>query len=131
MLNRDGMTTVSATNARQILANVKLQSSVGCVVPASLGVNVDGRMIAKAGTPVYIDLTNRQTPVVAADPTNVMNAVLLHDVDVTGSGDQNGTALLFGFINTQRLDTDVQALVTTAAAAGTASRLLVFINGDA
>lgn len=39
------------------------------------------------------------------------NAVLLHDVDVT-AGDANGTALYFGIVNYNRLDSDVQALVS-------------------
>ena len=32
-----------------------------------------------------------------------MNAVLLHDVDVT-DGNANGTALVFGFVNLNRID---------------------------
>lgn len=39
------------------------------------------------------------------------NAVLLHDVIVT-EGTKNGTALIFGFVNYNRLDADVQAKVT-------------------
>lgn len=40
--------------------------------------------------------------------------VLLHDVDVT-DGDDNGTLLIFGFVNINRLDADVQTAITTAA----------------
>ena len=42
------------------------------------------------------------------------NAVLLHSVDVE-KRDANGTALIFGFVNIDRLDTSVKALVTTEA----------------
>ena len=106
MLNRSGVAKTTFTATKQILANVELQSSVGCIVPQSLGVAVGTKKIAKAGTPIKIDLMNLQTAVVKADNTNAMNAVLLHDVDVTNN-EANGTALIFGFVNVNRLDLDV------------------------
>lgn len=39
------------------------------------------------------------------------NAVLLHNVDVT-DGNNNGTALIWGFVNINRLESDVAAKVT-------------------
>lgn len=111
MLNYDGISKVTATAPTQILANVELQESVGCIVPTSLGAAVDGKKIAKAGTPIYIDLSNIQTPAAAGSSSSPANAVLLHDVDVT-NGSHNGTALIFGFVNINRLDSDVQAKVT-------------------
>ena len=111
MLNYDGISKVTATAPTQILANVELQESVGCIVPTSLGTTVDGKSIAKAGTPIHIDLSNLQTPAAAATAGSAANAVLLHDVEVT-SGSHNGTALIFGFVNINRLDSDVRAKVT-------------------
>lgn len=111
MLNQSGISKVTATSPTQILANVELQESVGCVVAAALGTEVGTKKIAKAGTPVYIDLSNVMTPVVAGTEGNAANAVLLHDVDVT-AGNANGTALLFGFVNINRLESDVQEKVT-------------------
>ena len=111
MLNYDGISKVTATAPTQILANVELQESVGCIVPTSLGTTVDGKSIAKAGTPIHIDLGNLQNPAAAAAAGSVANAVLLHDVDVT-NGSHNGTALIFGFVNINRLDSDVKAKVT-------------------
>lgn len=111
MLNYDGISKVTATAPTQILANVELQESVGCIVPTSLGTTVDGKSIAKAGTPIHIDLSNLQTPAAAATAESVANAVLLHDVDVT-NGSHNGTALIFGFVNINRLDSDVKVKVT-------------------
>lgn len=193
MLNQDGITKVSYGNATQILANVDLQASVGCIVSQSLVPEADanGKKIAKAGTPIVVDFSNLQTPVTAAseavvesatatvtgtgvtaaavtaatfgtkvsnadgtyefsyDGTNwklkganvtlneygisltgsavsgdkvsvayvsakeatTTNAVLLHDVDVTAKN-ANGTALYFGVVNINRLDSAVQALVT-------------------
>lgn len=104
MLNQSGITRQTYGAPKQILANVQLQSSVGCIVPQSLGVSVDGKKIAKAGTPVTIDLLNINTPVVAANTE--ANALLLHDVDVT-KGNANGTALIFGFVNLNRVESDV------------------------
>lgn len=127
MLNNSGVhkTTLAAT--RQILANVELQSSVGCIVPASMGVAVGTKKLVKAGTPIRIDLMNLQTIAQAANGDTAMNAVLLHDVDVT-VGNANGTALVFGFVNVNRVEADVAALITTAAGNANASKLLTFMK---
>ena len=109
MLNRSGISKATYAATKQILANVDLQSSVGCIVPQSLGVTVGAKKIAKAGTPIVIDLMNTNTAVVAAGATDV-NAVLLHDVDVT-AGNANGTALIFGFVNVNRVESDVAAKI--------------------
>ena len=110
MLNRSGVTKTSYAAPKQILANVELQASVGCIVPQSIGVAVGGKKIAKAGTPITISLTNLQTAVSAAAGGKA-NAVLLHDVDVT-AGNANGTALYFGVVNINRVDSDVAATLS-------------------
>lgn len=127
MLNRSGVAKTTLTAPKQILANVELQSSVGCIVPQSLGVTVGTRKIAKAGTPIKIDLMNLQTAAQAATGTVALNAVLLHDVDVT-AGNANGTALTFGFVNVNRVDADVAALITTAIGAANRSQLITFMK---
>lgn len=127
MLNRSGVSKSTYAATKQILANVELQSSVGCIVPQSIGVTVGTRKIAKAGTPIKIDLMNLQTAAQAASGAVALNAVLLHDVDVT-AGNANGTALIFGFVNVSRVDTDVAALITTAAAATGASKQITFMK---
>ena len=114
MLNRSGVTKTTATAPTQILADVDNQFAVGCVVPATMQstANDGSRKIVKAGTPLKIDLSNLQTAAAAptTDPATAstgtpsdMNAVLLHDVDVT-AGNANGTALVFGFVNLNRID---------------------------
>lgn len=114
MLNRSGITKTTATAPTQILADVDNQFAVGCIVPASMQTtaNDGSRKIIKAGTPLKIDLSNLQTPAAApatdpatadGDTASDMNAVLLHDVDVT-AGNANGTALVFGFVNLNRVD---------------------------
>ena len=127
MLNKSGITKTTLTAPKQILANVELQASVGCIVPTTLGVTVGARKVAKAGTPIKIDLMNLQTAAVKADGTTAMNAVLLHDVDVT-TGNANGTALIFGFVNVNRVDSDVAAAITTAAGAAGASKQITFMK---
>lgn len=125
MLNKSGITKNSYMNVRQILFDVDKQTSVGCVVPQSFGVAVGTSKIVKAGTPIKVDLNNLQADVVKANGSTAMNAVLLHDVDVT-AGKANGTALIFGFVNVNRCDSDVQSLITTAAGATGVSPLIVF-----
>lgn len=127
MLNRSGITNMSMAATKQILANVDLQSSVGCIVPQTLGVVVGSKKIAKAGTPIKIDLMNLQTAAVKADGTTPLNAVLLHDVDVT-AGNANGTALIFGFVNVNRVDSDVATAITTAVAADGVSQMITFMK---
>lgn len=127
MLNRSGISKTTMTAPRQILANVELQSSVGCIVPQALGVEVGGKKIAKAGTPIKVDLMNLQTAAVKADGTTAMNAVLLHDVDVT-NGNANGTALIFGFVNVNRVESDVATAITTAVGATGVSKQITFIK---
>lgn len=127
MLNRSGVSKTTLTATKQILSNVELQSSVGCIVPQSLGVTVGTNKIAKAGTPIKIDLMNLQTVAQKADGANAMNAVLLHDVDVT-AGNANGTALIFGFVNVNRVESDVAAAITAATAAEGRSTLVTFMK---
>ncbi len=128
MLNKSGITKTTGAAPVQILANVDLQSSVGCIVPKSIGVAVGDKTIVKAGTPVNIDLSNLQTAAKLAIATGAdMNAVILHDVDVT-AGNANATALIFGFVNLNRIDTTTQGKITTALTAAGASKLLTFMK---
>lgn len=134
MLNRSGIKKVTGAAPMQILANVELQASVGCIVPQDMGETVGSKKIAPAGTPLNIDLQSLQTPAEApalategesASDAVPMNAVLLHDVDVT-SGAANGTALIFGFVNLNRVDADVAT--TIGELAEVASPLLTFVK---
>lgn len=127
MLNRSGIKKSTYGSPTQILANVELQASVGCIVPTSLGVDVDDKKIAKAGTPIVVNLENLQADVTLADADNAMNAVLLHDVDVTGAK-ANGTALIFGFVNLNRIDSVTAGKITTAKTAEGISQLITFVK---
>lgn len=111
MLNNAHVKKESYGNVNQILFAIPHQVSVGIVVSQELGTLDDktGKKIVKAGTPVKGDLNNRTTPFTAADTT--AEGVLLHDVDVT-YGDNNATLLLFGFVNTNRIDETTRAKIT-------------------
>lgn len=102
----------SAVNVNQILFCTDPQVSVGVIVDNTASVTENGRKIVKAGTPLSGDLTARNTAFVkAVDTTNPATGILLHDVDIT-DGDNNGTLLIFGFVNLERLDTTTAALIT-------------------
>jgi hypothetical protein len=115
MFNNTGIMKETYGNKNQILFAVEHQVSMGIVVDTTCGVAENGRKIAKAGTPVTGNLDERTTAFTpAATTTGASNAVgiLLHDVDVTDD-DNNGTVLLFGFVNTNRIDETTKAKITT------------------
>lgn len=135
MLNRSGVSKTTLTAPKQILANVELQSSVGCIVPQEVGVEVAGKKIAKAGTPININLMNLNEVAKKTDADTAgggasavpMNAVLLHDVDVT-TGNANGTALIFGFVNVNRVEADVATAIETAKAISGGTDKITFMK---
>ena len=115
MLNKTGITKVVGAAPVQILFNVQNQFSVGIKVDDANYVTENGRKIVKAGTPLTGNLEARGTAFVKATTSSgSSNAVgiLLHDVDVT-EGDTNGTLLIWGFVDLNKLDTATAALITT------------------
>lgn len=116
MLNQTGVRKETYGNTNQILFAVEHQVSMGVVVSKALGVAEGTKKVVKAGTPLTGNLDARTTAFTAAtagSSTEASNAVgvLLHDVDVT-TGDANGTLLLFGFVNTNRIDATTKAELT-------------------
>lgn len=116
MLNQTGVRKETYGNTNQILFAVEHQVSMGVVVSKALGVAEGTKKVVKAGTPLAGNLDARTTAFTAAtagSSTEASNAVgvLLHDVDVT-TGDANGTLLLFGFVNTNRIDATTKAKLT-------------------
>ena len=124
MLNRSGITKETAVAPSQILFNVQNQMSVGVIVDETVGTaGEDGRKIVKAGTPLNGDLTARGTAFVAAkDTSNPAVGVLLHDVDVTDGG-ANGTLLIWGFVNLNRMDSTTAGLITATRKTELAGRV--------
>ena len=124
MLNRSGITKETAVAPSQILFNVQNQMSVGVIVNETVGTaGEDGRKIVKAGTPLNGNLTARGTAFVAAkDTSNPAVGVLLHDVDVT-DGNANGTLLIWGFVNLNRMDSTTAGLITATRKTELAGRV--------
>ena len=116
MLNQTGVRKETYGNTNQILFAVEHQVSMGVVVSKALGVAEGTKKVVKAGTPLTGNLDARTTAFTAATAGSSTEAsdavgVLLHDVDVT-TGDANGTLLLFGFVNTNRIDAITKAKLT-------------------
>lgn len=113
MLNQKGIKKSSYVSTNQILFNTDPFVAVSIIVDDALGVTdpATGRKLVKAGTPLAGDLTQRETAFVAVNEASASSAsdakgILLHDVDVT-TGDANGTLLIFGFVNVDRIDATV------------------------
>lgn len=122
MLNKSGIVKADYATPNQILADPSLQFSVGCLVPADIG-------NTKAGTPIHVDLSNNiNVACKKVDNTSTFaNAVLLHDVDVS-NGQTNGTALIFGFVDLNKVDTATQTLLKTALSNASATKLITLVN---
>ena len=105
----------NAVPVNQILFCTEPQVSVGVIVDRATTtfVTEEGRKIVKAGTPLSGTIsTDRSNKFLAAvDEVAPANGVLLHDVDIT-DGDANGTLLIFGFVNKNRLDSYTLSLIT-------------------
>lgn len=114
MFNNTGIKKESYGNRNQILFATQHQVSVGIVVDDAAGVAVGSKKIVKAGTPLAGSLDARETAFTAATGAGASNnavGILLHDVDVT-EGDNNGTLLIFGFVNTNRIDETTRGKIT-------------------
>lgn len=120
MFNKTGITKTTGAAPVQILFDVQNQVSVSIVVDDGYSVTRNGRKIVPAGTPLSGNLTARTTAFVkAVDNTAESGAsngkpatgVLLHDVDVT-EGDTNGTLLIWGFVDLNKIDNTTAALIT-------------------
>lgn len=110
MLNRDGVHKTTYVDKAQILASAELQASISCIVDDALGATqADGSKIVPAGTQAILNYSTMVAGVVGG---GTANCVILHDVNVT-AGDANGTALIFGFINKNRVKDATAAAALT------------------
>ena len=112
MLNRSGIRKETAGAPVQILGATSPYYAIGIIVDDSAGTIVGSRKIVKAGTPLVVDPANLQTPatkIASNEAIKTAKVILLHDVDVT-DGDANGSGLVMGIVNYNRLESDVQAL---------------------
>lgn len=114
-LNRSGIRQTDYISENQILFCKEGYIGVGVVVAATAGTEDDetGKKIVKAGTPLTGDLTARTTAFTKASTGASSNVVgvLYRDLDVT-DGDANATLMIAGYVNIDRLDSTVQAMIT-------------------
>ena len=124
MFNRSGIKKETLAAPQQILFNVQNQMSVPILVDKTMAsVTVDGRKVVKAGTPLNGDLAARGTAFkAAADTTAPAVGVLLHDVDITDNN-ANGTLLIWGFVNLDRLDSATASKITATRKTELAGRI--------
>lgn len=129
MFNRTGITKVNGASPRQILFDVEHQMSVSILVNKSIAsaVTENGRKIIKAGTPLAGDLLARGTAFTAPGQNAPAVGILLHDVDVTDAN-ANGTLLIWGFVNVNRIDSTTAALITADVKTALAGK--VFMLND-
>lgn len=127
------MAMVKSTNytaEKTILIAPELAFAIPVKV-TNTGVSADseGRKIIKAGTPIGGTtnvLQNRQTELTVtntADAAANSQGILLHDVDVT-DGQNNGTILIDGYVDINKLDVEV------VADAQKALTRIVFMKGE-
>lgn len=125
-------------NPKQIMLADSQMVSFGVVV-GNTGVSAgsDGRKILRAGTPITGDIEARNTAFKKATSSSsgepsvtTSNAVgiLLHDVDVT-SGNANGSIVLFGFVDLDKLDSETFALITAEVKTALAGKV-TFLTGS-
>lgn len=116
-MNKTGIRTVSAVAPNQILFETQHYVAVGAVISDSnVTAGSDGRKVIKAGTPLTGSLKARTTAFTKASAGSSSAAsdaicILLHDVDVT-DGSNNGTVLISGFVDLNKIDTTTAALIT-------------------
>ncbi|MGM0214961.1 hypothetical protein [Enterococcus sp. AZ109] len=129
-----GTVTNKGKNIKQILANATLYQAFGAQIKAD-GVVADasGRKIIPAGTPVggsdnflADEMAELKVTNTAGDAPSTQG-VLLYEVDVT-NGPANGTVVVFGFVNENRLDT---ALTVESGAKTALAGKVTFVKRNA
>lgn len=125
-------------NPKQIMLADSQMVSFGVII-GNEGVTADsnGKKILKAGTPITGDIEARNTAfkkatsTTSGEPaTKTSNAVgiLLHDVDVT-AGNENGTIVLFGFVDLDKLDAETFKLITAEVKTALSGKV-TFLTGS-
>lgn len=112
-----GQVVTSGKAVKQILLNASLYQSLGAQIGDTGVTATNGRKIIPAGTPVGGDdsfLDDEQEVLVVANSAKAQG-VLMHDVDVT-NGTANGTVVIFGFVNEERIDVTITEEAKTALA---------------
>lgn len=122
MLNQSGITKTSGLTRKTILFDTQLFFGLPCMISNSgVSEGADGRKIVKAGTPLVGSLTDRNTAFTIGAKDGAVVGIAEHDVDVT-NGTVNGAVVVFGFIDEDKLDESVIALLDVQNTDGTKLR---------
>lgn len=113
MLNQSGIKKTSAVTRKVVLIAPELAFSLGCKV-ANTGVEAgeNGKKIVKAGTPLVGNIEARDTAFTVASADSTPCGILLHDVDVS-EGNANAQVVIFGFVDSSKLEDSVTEMLTT------------------
>jgi hypothetical protein len=104
MLNQTGISSKSAGARKTILYDTKLFFALSITLTGDAGTYL-------AGTPISGDLLNRNTAFTVGGDSPV--AILEHDVEIKeDEGSANAAALIFGFIDEDKLDSTVVEMLT-------------------
>lgn len=113
MLNQTGFESRNETIRKTILVDPKNSTALSCIVSdEGVTADSDGVKMVFAGTPLYGDLTDRNTPFKVSG-TGTPVGVSHHDQDVT-KGPANGGVIIFGTIDISKLEPSVQTSVKAA-----------------
>lgn len=130
------MTTINVGVQKNVLIAPELAFSIGCQV-ANTGVTaVEGKKIIPAGTIVggtnsVLQVRNETMTVTNANSIANAQGVLVNDVDVT-AGTTNGSLLISGFVDIDKLPTSAANIVANSAAAlSSVMGKITFLKGDA
>jgi hypothetical protein len=123
-----GIVTTSYVTPKQILIAPELAFTISAILGnAGISADSDGKKIIKAGSPISgtaaANMLVVRTTVGILDDTATAKFVLVNDVDVT-AGNNNGTLLVSGFVDINKLGT------TPSATAQTALTKITFVKGD-
>lgn len=111
-------------DTHDFLIGPDLAFALSCTIAnTSVTANSEGRKIIKAGTPLYVAsgksvLTDR-TEKLTVDSSNsaVLSGIARHTIDVT-DGDVSDAILIAGYVDLNRLGTDVKPLITATVKSG-------------
>lgn len=115
MFNNGTVKKTTGAAPVQILATTEGMLSVGIVVAKELAVASGNGKVIKAGMPLAGDLTARTTKFTEAnaDGSDVVG-ILLHDIPCNDNKDVNGTLLLAGMVNVDRIDSTTAGKLVAA-----------------
>lgn len=116
MLNQTGFESKEAVSRKTILVDPKNSTAVPCIISdEGVTADSDGVKMVFAGTPLYGDLTIRDTAFTVTAKTTGAAPVGIshHDEDVT-EGPSNGGVIIFGTVDISKLEPSVQTKVKAA-----------------